>query len=82
MLLPSIWLDPADTEANIAWTRETYDAFRPWFADGRWLNYLDDDDREDATRAAYGPNYERLARIKGQYDPNNVFHLNQNILPA
>jgi FAD/FMN-containing dehydrogenase len=82
MLLPSIWLDPADTEANIAWTRETYDAFRPWFADGRWLNYLDDDDREDATRAAYGPNYERLARIKGEYDPDNVFHLNQNILPA
>ena len=82
MLLPSVWLDPADTEANIAWTRETYDAFRPSFAEGRWLNYLGDDEQIDAVRAAYGPNYDRLARIKREYDPENVFHLNQNILPA
>ena len=82
LLLPSIWLDPADTEANIAWTRETYDAFRPSFAEGRWLNYLGDDEQIDAVRAAYGPNYDRLARIKREYDPDNVFHLNQNIQPA
>ena len=82
LLLPSVWLDPADTEANIAWTRETYDAFRPSFAEGRWLNYLGDDEQTDAVRAAYGPNYERLSRIKREYDPDNVFHLNQNIEPA
>jgi FAD/FMN-containing dehydrogenase len=82
LLLPSVWLDPADTEANIAWTRETYDAFRPSFAEGRWLNYLGDDEQTDAVRAAYGPNYDRLARIKREYDPENVFHLNQNIEPA
>jgi len=82
MLLPSVWLDPADTEANIAWTRETYDAFRPSFAEGRWLNYLGDDEQIGAVRAAYGPNYERLSQIKRTYDPDNVFHLNQNIEPA
>lgn len=82
VLLPSIWLEPADTEANVAWTRETYDAFRPYFRDARWLNYLGDDEQTEAVRAAYGPNYERLARIKREYDPDNVFHLNQNILPA
>lgn len=82
LLLPSVWLDPADTEANIAWTRGTYDAFRPSFAEGRWLNYLGDDEQTDAVRAAYGPNYERLSRIKREYDPDNVFHLNQNIEPA
>jgi FAD/FMN-containing dehydrogenase len=82
LLMPSVWLDPADTEANIAWTRETYDAFRPSFADGRWLNYLGDDEQIDAVRAAYGPNYERLSQIKRTYDPDNVFHLNQNIEPA
>jgi len=82
MLLPSVWLDPADTDANIAWTRETYDAFRPSFAEGRWLNYLGDDEQIDAVRAAYGPNYDRLSQIKRTYDPDNVFHLNQNIEPA
>jgi len=82
MLLPSIWMDPADTDANIAWTRGTYDTFRPYLAEGRWMNYLGDDEQTDAVRAAYGPNYDRLAQIKRTYDPDNLFHLNQNIEPA
>jgi FAD/FMN-containing dehydrogenase len=82
LLIPAVWTDPADTDANIAWTRETYAALRPHFGTGRWLNYLDDDQGDDATvRAAYGPNYERLREIKRQYDPENVFHLNHNIQP-
>lgn len=82
LLLPSTWLDPADTAANIAWTRETYEAFRPWFEESRWLNYLGDDEQMDAVRAAYGPNYDRLVEIKRRYDPENVFRLNQNIDPG
>ena len=79
LLVPSVWTDAADTEANIAWTRETFDALRPHFAGRRWLNYLGDDQGEDAVRAAYGPNYDRLREIKRRYDPDNVFHLNHNI---
>ena len=82
MLLPSTWMDPADTEANIAWTRDTYEAFRPYLADRRWLNYLGDDEQMDTVRAAYGPNYDRLVEVKRRYDPDNVFHLNHNIDPA
>ena len=81
LLIPSVWIDPARTDANIRWTREAFAALRPGFAPGRWLNYLGDDQAEDAIRAAYGPNYQRLREIKRRYDPDNVFHLNHNIVP-
>jgi FAD/FMN-containing dehydrogenase len=82
LLIPSVWTDPADTDANIAWTRETFAALRPHFGTGRWLNYLGDDQADDAIRAAYGPNYDRLVEVKRRYDPDNVFHLNHNIAPS
>lgn len=81
LLIPSVWTDPADTEANIAWSRQTFAAMRPHLGTGRWLNYLGDDQAEDAIRAAYGPNYDRLRAVKRRYDPDNVFHLNHNIVP-
>jgi FAD/FMN-containing dehydrogenase len=81
LLLPSGWTDPADTDANVAWTRETFAALRPHLATRRWLNYLGDDQADDAIRAAYGPNYDRLREVKRRYDPDNVFHLNHNIAP-
>jgi FAD/FMN-containing dehydrogenase len=81
LVLPSIWTDPAETEANIVWTRETFAALRPHFATGRWLNYLGDDQGEDAIRGAYGPNYDRLREVKRRYDPDNVFRMNHNIVP-
>ena len=49
-------------------------------ADGAYVNYLDNDD-QDRVRAAYGPNYDRLRDLKRRYDPQNLFHLNQNIPP-
>ena len=82
MLIPTVWLDPAETDANITWTRETVEALKPYFAGRRWLNYLGDDDGNDAVRAAYGPNYERLLDLKRRYDPENVFHLNHNLDPS
>ena len=81
LAITSEWMDPADTEANIAWTRETFAALTPHLAARRWLNYLGDDAQEDAVRAAYGPNWDRLREVKRRYDPDNVFHLNQNIAP-
>ena len=81
LLIPSVWRDPAATDANIRWTRETFAALQPHLATGRWLNYLGDDQGDDAIRAAYGPNHERLRAVKRAYDPGNVFHLNHNIAP-
>jgi FAD/FMN-containing dehydrogenase len=80
LLLPSEWMDPAETEANIAWTKDSFAALSEHFGGGRWLNYLGDD-QDDAIGAAYGPNYDRLVEVKRRYDPQNVFHLNHNIVP-
>jgi FAD/FMN-containing dehydrogenase len=81
VVIPSVWMDPAATDENIAWTRETHRAFGPHLQEARWLNYLGDDQDANAVRAAYGPNYERLLAVKRRWDPQNVFHHNHNIKP-
>ncbi len=82
VLIPSVWTDPAATDENVEWTRETHRALGPHLEERRWLNYLGDDQGSDAVRAAYGPNYERLLELKRRYDPENVFHHNHNIDPG
>ncbi len=78
----SQWLDPGDSDRNIAWARETYAALQPYLASGRYVNYLGAEEGEDPAAAAYGPNYDRLRALKDKYDPTNLFHLNQNIRPS
>jgi FAD/FMN-containing dehydrogenase len=80
LLLISAWTDAAQTDACIAWARETFDALSPYMADRSYTNYLSADDH-DRIRQAYGPNYERLVELKRRYDPHNLFRLNQNIDP-
>ena len=80
-LILAQWTNPADTSACIEWARETASLMRPFFAAGRYVNYLDDDEAGDPVAAAYGPNYRRLQQIKAKYDPANVFRMNQNIRP-
>ena len=82
LLVLGEWMDPAITDRCIAWARETYAAMKPFIAPGRYVNYLDDDEAGDPIAAAYGPNYRRLQDLKKRYDPNNFFHVNQNIRPA
>lgn len=83
LIITSVWLDSAETDANVSWTRETYHAVQPFASGHRYANYLDTDDTgEDPARLAYGPNYERLRQVKAAYDPDNLFHLNTNITPA
>ena len=78
----SEWLEPAASDENVQWARETYDAMRPHMASGRYVNYLGDDEEQDPVAAAYGPVYPRLQEIKKQFDPTNLFHINQNIRPG
>jgi FAD/FMN-containing dehydrogenase len=81
LLLISQWTDPRDTDACIAWARSTFEALSPHMADRSYTNYLPADDY-DQVRQAYGVNYQRLVELKRRYDPNNFFHLNQNIDPS
>jgi FAD/FMN-containing dehydrogenase len=77
----STWVDPAETDLHVRWTREFWDAMKPHLASGSYVNYISDD--EDGTaRAAFGPNYERLATLKNRYDPTNLFRMNHNVRPA
>jgi FAD/FMN-containing dehydrogenase len=79
----SSWSDPQDTEANIAWARDAYASMRRFSSSGIYLNFPGfGEEKEDLVRAAYGANYDRLARLKAQYDPTNLFRMNQNIQPA
>ena len=81
LVIPGTWFDPADTEANVAWVKETHAALAPHLTAAKWLNYLADDQGDDAVRAAYGPNFDRLREVKRRLDPDNVFRNNHNIAP-
>ena len=82
LVMTSVWTDPSQTDTNVGWTRDTYAALEPFFVNRRYVNYLSEDDLGQAARAAYGPDFDRLARLKATYDPENVFHLNLNVPPA
>ncbi len=80
-VIAGMWPDPAQNEDNIAWVRGYYDATAPESEEGGYVNFAAEDD-QDRVRANYGESYERLAQLKRQYDPDNLFRVNQNIKPA
>jgi FAD/FMN-containing dehydrogenase len=73
--------DPANAELISRWARDYWQELHPHAAGGAYVNFMMNEG-QDRVRAAYGGNYDRLARIKRRYDPDNVFHINQNIEPA
>ncbi len=81
LLILSQWQEAAAMEENIGWAREGFARLEPFFGEARYVNYMDQDDASDVA-GPFGGNYARLAQIKARWDPENVFHLNQNIRPA
>jgi FAD/FMN-containing dehydrogenase len=80
LILVSQWTNSGQTDACIAWARQTFDALAPYMADRSYTNYLSADDH-DRVRQAFGPNYDRLVEVKRRYDPHNRFRGNQNVDP-
>jgi FAD/FMN-containing dehydrogenase len=76
------WLDQADDGPNTAWARQAFQAMQPFLGDAGYVNYMGGDETEDRVASAFGANYARLRDVKRRYDPGNLFHMNQNILPA
>jgi FAD/FMN-containing dehydrogenase len=73
--------DPANADAMRDWCVGYWDDTHPYSAGGAYVNFMMDEGQE-RVKATYRDNYDRLARVKAQYDPENVFRVNQNIAPA
>jgi FAD/FMN-containing dehydrogenase len=75
------WRDKAQDSACVAWARQLFEATAPFAAGSVYVNFMPGDEN-DRVEKAYGTNYRRLAEIKGRYDPDNLFRMNQNIRPT
>ena len=80
MVIAGAWPDPRDNERNIAWVRDYAAATAPFCDEGGPITFMSEDD-QGRVRANYGANYDRLLEVKREYDPDNLFHVNQNIQP-
>jgi FAD/FMN-containing dehydrogenase len=76
-----LWEDPADDERTIAYGRRWREVLEPYRTGATYLNFLGEEG-QDRVRAAYGPHYDRLARVKAGWDPENVFRATGNVRPA
>lgn len=73
------WEDPSKDDEMIGWARSFFDDMAPFGTGGTYVNFISETEGEE--NRAYRSNYERLARLKAKYDPDNFFRLNQNVVP-
>jgi FAD/FMN-containing dehydrogenase len=81
MVVAGVSSGPQDDELLRRWARDYWESLHPYSAGAAYVNFMMEEG-EERVKATYGANYERLRRIKARYDPDNFFHVNQNILPA
>jgi len=81
LVIISNWPDKSGDGANVAWTRQIWEAVQPFFSHKVYVNTLGVEG-EERVKEAYGSNYQRLVELKRKYDPTNLFRMNQNIKPG
>jgi hypothetical protein len=81
MVIAAIDPDPGKAEALKSWGRRYWNAVHPFNLEGAYVNFMMDEP-DGRVQATYADNYTRLASIKAKYDPDNLFRVNQNIVPA
>lgn len=79
-IIAAIDPNPAVTRRHAEWVRQYWQALHPLGAGGPYVNWLMEEG-DERIAASYRDNYERLATVKGKYDPENFFHMNHNIAP-
>jgi FAD/FMN-containing dehydrogenase len=75
------WKDATEDALQVRWARDCWEAITPWASGALYMNALSEGEGAQAVREAYGANYPRLAALKAQLDPTNLFRMNQNITP-
>ena len=73
--------DPGMRDPITEWARSYWEDLHPHSMGGAYVNFMMDEG-EDRVRATYRGNYDRLAAVKDEVDPDNLFHINQNIRPV
>lgn len=81
MVIVGIDPDPANKDVITRWARDYWQAVHPYAADGAYVNFMMEEGN-GRIQASYRDNYQRLVAVKSAYDPDNLFHINQNIRPA
>jgi FAD/FMN-containing dehydrogenase len=76
------WTSPSQDSACVEWARGLHAAAAPFATGGVYVNFMPEDEAQRVRSGAYGPNYDRLAKVKARYDPRNLFRMNQNVAPA
>jgi len=82
MVVAGIDPDPGKAPDLKRWARQYWEAVHPFNLEGGYVNFMMQDEGASRVQATYAANYERLAKVKSRYDPENLFRVNQNIPPA
>jgi FAD/FMN-containing dehydrogenase len=77
-----LWPDQADDERGITWARALCADMKPYSTGAVYLNFIGDEGHDRVVAGFGQENYDRLAQLKAEYDPRNILHLNQNVVPA
>lgn len=81
MVIVGVDPDPKNAEKIKTWARDYWEALHPHTLGASYINFMMEEG-QDRIEASYGDNYKRLQNIKAKYDPDNFFHVNQNIKPV
>lgn len=82
LVIAAVDPDPKNAEKLKTWGRAYWNAVHPFNQAGAYVNFMFDDEADGRLEATYGENYARLSAVKAQYDPANLFRVNQNIKPS